>query len=122
MEYSHKSSPYSREFKVVASARKVMLTVFWDSGGIVHKEFLKQGNTVNSEQYIFTLRKLSVRRVRPTKQAILHHDNARPHTSHVAELKRHCIKMNFVELPHQSYSPDIAPSDFYLYPKLKEHL
>ncbi|GFS04800.1 histone-lysine N-methyltransferase SETMAR [Elysia marginata] len=31
-------------------------------------------------------------------------------------------KINFVVLPHPSYSPDIAPSDFYLFPKLKEHL
>ncbi|GFR68138.1 histone-lysine N-methyltransferase SETMAR [Elysia marginata] len=36
MEYRHKSSPSPRKFKVVASARKVMLTVFWDSEGIVH--------------------------------------------------------------------------------------
>ena len=25
-------------------------------------------------------------------------------------------------LPHPSYSPDLAPSDFYLFPKLKEYL
>ena len=83
MEYRHKSSPSPRKFKVVASARKVMLTVFWDSRGIVHMEFLKQGNTVNSERYISTLRKLSVRlkRVRLTKHTMLHHDNSRLHTS-----------------------------------------
>ncbi|GFR61082.1 histone-lysine N-methyltransferase SETMAR [Elysia marginata] len=58
MKYMHKSSPSPRKFKV---ARKVMLTVFWDSDGIIHIEFLKQGNSVNSERYISTLRKLSVR-------------------------------------------------------------
>ncbi|GFS22655.1 histone-lysine N-methyltransferase SETMAR [Elysia marginata] len=30
MEYRHKSSPSPMKFKVVASARKVMLTVFWE--------------------------------------------------------------------------------------------
>lgn len=25
-------------------------------------------------------------------------------------------------LPHPPYSPDLAPSDFFLFPKLKEHL
>ncbi|GFR98298.1 histone-lysine n-methyltransferase setmar-like protein [Elysia marginata] len=35
MEYRHKSSPSPRNFKVVASARKLMLTVFRDSEGIV---------------------------------------------------------------------------------------
>ncbi|GFS17589.1 histone-lysine N-methyltransferase SETMAR [Elysia marginata] len=122
MEYRHRSSPSSRKFKVVASARKVMLTVFLDSEGIVHIEFLNQGNTIDSERYISTLRKLSVRlkRVRPTKHAILHHDNARPHKSRQTEEALH--KMNFVVLPHPSYSPDLAPSDSYLFRKLKEHL
>ncbi|GFR73957.1 histone-lysine N-methyltransferase SETMAR [Elysia marginata] len=36
MEYRHKSSPCPTKFKVVACARKLMLTVFWDSEGIVH--------------------------------------------------------------------------------------
>ncbi|GFR94676.1 histone-lysine N-methyltransferase SETMAR [Elysia marginata] len=87
MEYRQKSSASLRKFKVIASARKVMLAVFWDSEGIVDIESLKQGNTDNSERYISTLRKLSVRlkRVRPTKHAILHHDNARPHTSRQIE-------------------------------------
>ncbi|GFR88170.1 transposase [Elysia marginata] len=122
MEYRHKSSPSPRKFKVVASARKVMLTVFWDSEGIVHIEFLKQRNTVNSERYISTLRKFSVRlnRARPTEHAILHHDNARPHTSRQTEEALH--KRNFVVLPHTSYSSDLAPSNFYLFLKLKEHL
>ncbi|GFS08839.1 histone-lysine N-methyltransferase SETMAR [Elysia marginata] len=68
------------------------------------------------------MRKLSVRfkQVRPTKHAILHHDNARPHASRQTE--EALQKMNFVVMPHPSYSPNLAPSDFYLFPKLKEHL
>ncbi|GFR97672.1 histone-lysine N-methyltransferase SETMAR [Elysia marginata] len=122
MEYRHKSSPSPRKFKAVASARKVMRTVFWYSEGTVHIEFLKQGKTVNLERYISTLRKLSVRlkRVHPKKHAILvlHHDIDRPHTSRQTEEALH----NFVVLPHPSYSPDITPNDFYLSPKLKECL
>ncbi|GFR79843.1 histone-lysine N-methyltransferase SETMAR [Elysia marginata] len=30
--------------------------------------------------------------------------------------------MNFVVLPHPFYNPDLATSDFYLFPKLKEYL
>ncbi|GFS19896.1 histone-lysine N-methyltransferase SETMAR [Elysia marginata] len=112
MEYRHKSSPSPRKFKVVASERKVMLTVFWDSEGIVHTELLKQGNAVNSERHILTLKKLSVRlkHVRPKMHAVLHHNNARPHTS--LQTEEALDKMNFVVLPHPSYSPDLAPSDF----------
>ncbi|GFN92213.1 histone-lysine N-methyltransferase SETMAR [Plakobranchus ocellatus] len=55
MEYRHKTSPSPRKFKVVASAREVLFTVFWDMEGMVHMEFLEQGQTVNSERYISTL-------------------------------------------------------------------
>ena len=30
MQYQHKNSPAPKKFKVVASARKVLLTIFWD--------------------------------------------------------------------------------------------
>ncbi|GFO16983.1 transposase [Plakobranchus ocellatus] len=77
MEYRHKTSPSPRKFKVVASARKVLFTVFWDMEGVVQMEFLEQGQTVNSERYISTLRalKLRLRRVRRDKDSILQHDN-----------------------------------------------
>ncbi|GFO19810.1 histone-lysine N-methyltransferase SETMAR [Plakobranchus ocellatus] len=42
MEYRHKTFPSPRKFKVVASARKVLFTVFWDMEGVVHMEFLEQ--------------------------------------------------------------------------------
>ena len=42
MQYRHKISPAPKKFKVVASARKVLLTIFWDMEGIVHIEFLAQ--------------------------------------------------------------------------------
>jgi histone-lysine N-methyltransferase SETMAR len=123
MEYRHKNSPSPKKFKVVASAGKVMMTIFWDCEGVVHTEFLKHGNTVNSDRYVTTLQKLRARllRVRVGKHAVLQHDNARPHTSRqtVAALER--LKFDDI-LPHPSYSPDLAPCDFFLFPKLKEHL
>ena len=83
MEYRHKTSPSPRKFKVIASARKVFLTIFWDMKGVVHMEFLKQGHTVNSEKYISTLRtlKASLKRVRSVRDSMLQHDNARLHTN-----------------------------------------
>ncbi|GFO32020.1 histone-lysine N-methyltransferase SETMAR [Plakobranchus ocellatus] len=76
MEYGHKTSPSPRKFKVVASARKVLFTVFWDMEGVVHMEFLEQEQTVNSERYISTLRalKLRLRRVWRDKDSILQYD------------------------------------------------
>ncbi|GFS27357.1 transposase, partial [Elysia marginata] len=61
MQYRHKNSPAPKKFKVVASAQKVLLTIFWDMEGIVHIEFLEQGTTINSERYVSTLRALKGR-------------------------------------------------------------
>ena len=58
MQYGHKNSPAPKTFKVVASARKVLLTIFWDMEGIVRIKFLEQGTTINSERYVSTLRAL----------------------------------------------------------------
>ena len=68
---------------VILSARKTLLTIFWDMKGVVHMEFLKQRHTVNSEKCISTLTTLKarLRRVRSGRDSILQHDNARPHTS-----------------------------------------
>ena len=48
------------------------------------------------------------------------HDNAPVHMSHVAQgaLRDH----GFQQLPHPPYSPDMAPSDFYLFRHLKKSL
>ena len=122
MEYRHKTSPSPRKFKVVASARKVLFTVFWDMEGVVHMEFLEQGQTVNSERYISTLRalKLRLRRIRRDKDSILQHDNARPHTSR--QTQDALRQLELTTLPHPAYSPDLAPSDYYLFPQLKKYL
>ena len=122
-EYRHKDSPQQKKFKSFPSAGKVLLTAFWDCEGIVHLEFLERGNTVTSARYVATLTKLRKRlcRVRPHKLAILQHDNARPHTSRETCTGLQTLQFNDV-LPHPPYSPDLAPCDFHLFPKLKEHL
>ena len=120
-ECRHKTSPFPKKFKAFSSARKVLLTIFWDSEGVVHSEFLEQGNNVNSTKYVNTPEKLKarLRRVRSEKVSIIHHDNARPHTS----LETHTAldRLGLRTLPHPPYSPDLAPSDFFLFPKLKDY-
>lgn len=48
------------------------------------------------------------------------HDNAPPHTSNVA--KDAITELVFTELLHPPYSPDLAPSDYFLFPNLKKDL
>lgn len=123
MEYRRPSSPRPRKFKTIPSAKKVLLTVFWDSSTTYLKEYLEGGNTVNSERYIETLRNLRRRvcRVRNTTEPILLlHDNARPHTSRATT--EALDRLKFEVLPHPPYSPDLAPNDFHFFPNLKRDI
>ena len=90
-----------------------MITVFWDWTGVVLVDFLEHGDTINSARYVDTLRKLRARvaRVRPGLQAILQHDNARPHTSRETQAGLQALRFNDI-LPHPPYSPDLLPMIF----------
>lgn len=123
MEYRRKGSPPPRKFKTVASAGKIMLTLFWDSEGALLTEYLPRGETVNSDKYCGTLQRLKsrIRRIRPARtKFLLQHDNARPHCSRQTSAK--IERLNFDTIPHPPYSPDLAPCDFWVFPNLKRHL
>jgi len=63
----------------------------------------------------------ALREKRPKKAAALlfHHDNAPPHR---AARVHQFFDNNFEVVPHAPYSPDLAPSDFCLFPTLKDTL
>ena len=54
-----------------------------------------------------------------TRGVVLMQVNSPAHTSHVARTP--VTECGFEIFSHPSYSPDMAPSDFYLFPKLKSH-
>ena len=64
---------------------KIILICFFDSQGVVHKEFVPQGQTVNKQYYREVLERLRkrVHHVRPETADtwMLHHDNAPCHTA-----------------------------------------
>ncbi|UYV67460.1 hypothetical protein LAZ67_5000695 [Cordylochernes scorpioides] len=94
-----------------------------DEAGVVHHEFLPQGRTVNKEYYLQIMRNLreAIRQKRPdlwkNKNWLLHHDNAPAHTSLL--VRDFLAKNNTLMMPQPPYSPDLAPCDFFLFPKLK---
>jgi len=65
----------------------------------------------------------SVQRKKPglwPDKCILHHDNVPAHDSlRVREL---LAKHSITKMDHPPYSPDLAPCDFWLFPKLKNAL
>jgi len=122
MEWHHLHSPSKKKAKTVPSAAKVMGTVFWDAEGLILVEFLEPGQTITAACYVQTLHKL--RRALGDKHLgqniIILHDNVRPHT---ARLTSEAIaKMGWEVLPHPSYSPDLAPSDYHLFGFVKDQL
>ena len=48
------------------------------------------------------------------------HDNARPHTAKLTQ--KELETLNFELLPHPPYSPDLAPTDYYLFRSLTNQL
>jgi len=51
---------------------------------------------------------------------ILHHDNAPAHTAQF--VKDILATKQITVLEHPAFSPDLAPNDFFLFPKIKEIL
>ena len=90
------------------------------SARLVYYELLKPNETITGALYRTQLMRLS--RALKEKRAhyyarhdkvILLHDNARPHVA--APVKTYLETLNWEVLPHPPYSPDIAPSDYYLF-------
>jgi len=101
-----------------------MIIVFFDSRDIVHKEFVSPGQTVNHAFYKDVLERLRkmVQRVRRdiADHWVLQHDKAPTPTA--LSIREYVAKKNIPVLPHPPYSPDLAPCDSYLFPKLKSKL
>jgi len=120
------SSPQPKKARQVCSNIKSMLIIFLDIQGTVHKEFVPPGQTVNGKFYCEVLRRLreNVRHKRPemwkNRNWLLHHDNAPAHTSLI--VGKFLTKNNVTTVPHPAYSPDLAPCDFYMFPKIKLRL
>jgi len=101
---------------------QVNADLFFYIRGIVHKEFVPPGQTVNGKFYCKVLRRLreNVRHKWPemwkNRDWLMHHDNAPAHTLFVV---RAFLTKNVTTIPHPAYSPQLAPYDFYMFHKMK---
>ncbi|VVC25899.1 Transposase, type 1 [Cinara cedri] len=99
---------------------KLMQCIWWDKLGVVCYELLQPGETITGVLYRTQRIRLSraLKEKRPQyserhDKIILLHDNARSHVSKVVKTYLETLKWDILPLP--PYSPDIAPSDFYLF-------
>ena len=82
---AHEIFPRPKKARMSRPKVKTMVIVFFDSRGIVHKEFVPPGQKVNQAFYKDILERLRkrVQRVRTdiADNWVLHHDNAPSHTA-----------------------------------------
>jgi len=109
-----------------STKEKTMVVVFWSFTGFFFVTALPPGQTYNSEYVATTLVPQLEAKREETRPAIglggtkLHWDNARPH---IAESTKMLLQSKGVHiLPHPPYSPDLAPSDFYLFGMIKNRI
>jgi len=98
---------------------------FWDQDGILLIDYLPKGQTINAEYYSSLLVQLmdilkKRRRGKVTKEVLFLHDNAPAHRALATQKK--LAYLGFRCLEHPPYSPDLAPSDYHLFPGLKNQL
>ena len=91
-----------------------------DQKGVIYYELLKPGETANTEPYRQQMidSNQALREKRPEYQkrqhkVILLHDNALSHTA--KPVKETIEAFSWEILSHAAYSPDLAPSDYYLF-------
>ena len=100
------------------SADKVLVSVFCDLQGPLFIDYLEKGRTINSEYYIVLLmhlkEEITKKQLQMKKKVLFHKKNAPCHKS-IAKLH----EIQFELLLHTHYSPDLVPSDNWLFADLK---
>ena len=126
MQWKTKPSPRPKKGRQVRSIIKLMLIIFVEIRGVVHKEFVPPGQTDNWKIYCEVLRRLreNVRRKQPeilkNGNWLLHRDNAPAHSS--LGVKEFFTKTKVTAVTHPAYSLDLAACDLYVFPKMKLRL
>lgn len=125
MQWHVRGTAHPKKFKVIPSAGKVMATIFWDYKGILLIDYKEKGVNITGTYYSNILRQLreaikEKRRGKLAKGVLLLHDNAPVHSAHIATSAVN--ECGFKTINHPPYSPDLAPSDYFLFPNLKKDL
>jgi transposase len=99
-----------------------MVTIAWNPFGFPLIVALPKGCTFKAEYYrdnILT----ELTQLQPEddgRKLVVHTDNAKAHTAQ--KCRTFCEENGLRLAPHPPYSPDLAPSDFFLFGYVKERL
>jgi len=120
------TSPQLKKLWFQKSRVKAVLVIFFDWQGVIHKEFVPEGETINAVYYKGVMERLLniFQCVRPgmceSGDWFLLHDNALSHNMTI--VKQFLAQWKVTVLDHPPYSPDLAPADYFFSPKVKFHL
>jgi hypothetical protein len=112
--------------KRTIATTKNMLTVLWNPHGFHVLTMLPAGASFNAAWFIDQNLVPLVAKFFPRgrgpgeRKLVLHIDNAPAHNAKMTQ--NFCEHNPLKRLVHPPYSPDISPSDFYLFGKVKEAL
>ncbi len=115
-----------KKARMSKSQVNTMLVEFFDKKGLIYKEFLPQKTTMNAELYlnIFRCHHEQIYCVRPELWAnnsrLFQQDNTPMHSAF--KIRDFFAKNQVNVLNHPPYSPDLAPSNFFLFRKFKNTL
>ncbi len=120
-----KGSPAPTKAKTVSSRKKQMVVTFFDMEGLVYQHYVPLGSSINAVYFVNVLRSFlkALKKKRPTmvqNRWILHMDNAPSHSAVLT--KEFLATKNIRTIRHPPYSPDLAPADFFFFPKAKNEL
>jgi hypothetical protein len=125
-EWVGETFPRPKKLKFQRSRIKTMLLFFFDSQGVVHKEFVPKGKTVNAEFYKGVMGRIPWAHSTCLSSCILLsrffllHDNAPAHKA--ASFCQFLTPNNVTILHHPPYFPDLSAPDYFLFLKLKMKL
>ena len=125
MEWRHSDSTRPKKFRMQKSAGKILASIFFGSRWHPPIDYLPKGQTINAEYYSSLPVQLKdilkeKRCGKVTKGALFLHNNTPAHRALATQKK--LAYLGFQCLDHPPYSPDLAPSDYHLFPGLKKQL
>ncbi|GFV81724.1 histone-lysine n-methyltransferase setmar-like protein [Trichonephila clavipes] len=115
-QWKFPSEPRPKKARQSRSNIKSMLIVFFYYEGIVHHEYAHTGQIIKKEYYIEVLKRLR-NFGNPVTGFFITTMLQRAHTLNFVQ--QYLSKHSIVQLRQPPYSPDIAPCDFWLFPRLK---
>ena len=116
--------PPERERKMISS-KKVMITIAWRPSGILLIKMLPKGRKFNSQYMIEEIltplsEMLADVGNRGSRKYVIHMDNAKPHNAQTVQKFFEVHRLR--RAPQPVFSPDVAPTDFFLFGCIKGRL